>query len=80
MDTIKMERSTAMTAEYDPETGATKYPNETEEAREAREKRERVGVGQPAEGGEDAGKHAERQSEKDRKAAEHKSGQHSSGE
>jgi hypothetical protein len=65
-------------AEYDAETGETKYPNETEEAREAREKRERVGVGQPVEA-EDVEK-AERQAEKDRKAAERKSGTHSTGE
>lgn len=67
-------------AEYDPETGESKYPNETDDAREAREKRERAGVGQPAnpvEGGETeeeaaGGKHAQRQSEHDRKAAERK--------
>jgi hypothetical protein len=47
-----------MSAEYDPETGASKYPNETDEAREDRERREKAGVGQPAEGeDEKAGKH-----------------------
>lgn len=51
-----------MSAEYDPKTGESKYPNETDEAREARERRERARQGQPAEGqGEDteqrAGKH-----------------------
>ncbi len=60
-------------AEYDTETGETTYPKgETDDAREAREKRERAGVGQPAEA-EGEGKD-ERQSQKDRKTAEHKSG------
>lgn len=39
-------------AEYDPKTGETSYPNETDEAREARERREEAGQGQPAEGSE----------------------------
>jgi hypothetical protein len=48
-----------MSAEYDAETGESKYPNETDEAREDRERREKAGVGQPAEGEQDekAGKH-----------------------
>jgi hypothetical protein len=36
-----------MMSEYDPTTGASKRPNETDEQRADREKRERAGVGQP---------------------------------
>ena len=39
-------------AEYDPKTGETKYPNETDQQRRAREERERTGQGQPDAEGE----------------------------
>lgn len=36
-----------MTAEYDAESGATRHPDESDQARRAREERERSGAGQP---------------------------------
>ena len=56
-----------MSAEYDPQTGETRYPNETDEQRAAREAREKAGVGRPVEGGEDV--ESEEQRRKDQEKA-----------